>query len=93
MEDKERQILGYIKKAGKRIKVQILIDKTLLGIFVGALLGAVLTLLSLFTPFYEGIFLGIFFLTAGLVGGLVIALFTFPNIKKAGFNIRFKGAK
>lgn len=91
MEDKERQILGYIKKADKRIKVQILIDKTLLGIFVGALLGAVLTLLSLFTPFYEGIFLGIFFLTSGLVGGLVIALFTFPNIKKQALILDSKG--
>lgn len=91
MEEKEKQIWEYLKKAGLRIKLQILIDKTLLGVLVGGVLGSLLTLLSLFLPFYEGIFLGLFFLTSGLIGGLVIALFTFPNVKKQALILDSKG--
>ncbi|MDD7792887.1 hypothetical protein [Clostridium sp. 'White wine YQ'] len=84
MDNKEKQIIYFIKKAGRRIKIQIVLNKVTKGLLVALVLSTLLCLISLFVPFYESVFLSLFFISASLIGGLIIALFYFPSIKEQG---------
>ncbi|WP_238882417.1 hypothetical protein [Clostridium sp. YIM B02551] len=93
MSDKEKQIIYFIKKAGRRIKIQIVLNKVTKGLLMALVLSTLLCLISLFVPFYESVFLSLFFISSSLIGGLIIALFYFPSIKEQGIILDSIGLK
>ena len=91
--EKDRQILGFIKKARKRLCRNIRVKIMLWALCIGILLWGILNTVALFVPFYGAMIYGFSAFVLSLLCGYIFARSKYPNLRRTSLTIDAKGLK
>lgn len=91
--DLDKKISSFIKKYGKRIKYNFLIDKILFGILLCGVISFILLSISVFIPFKECYKIIVIFSMLIILGSFIYGILKLPNKKEIALIIDSKGLK
>ena len=91
MENKEKEIRNFVKRAKHRLSANIFLNSLLIYITVGLVVGTVINFIALFVPIYNSIFFALAVILAALVVGVIYSMIKSPNDKQAALIVDSKG--
>ena len=86
-------ILQFIKKVRRRLCRNIFWTTILWALFIGMTMWGVFHHIALFVPFYAAVLYGFLTFIICIIGGIVIAVRRYPNLKSTALQIDSKGLK